>query len=76
MKRIMNVLENFEGPSVKECVEILKRLLTYDDPLYYVEINVFCKKKEYKEVWVEMESDKERMGWIQSLRKKLFKYLF
>ena len=69
MNRIMNVLENFEGPSVKECVKILKRLLTYDDPLYYVEINVFCKKKEYKEVWVEMESDKERMGWIQSLRK-------
>ncbi|KAL6326393.1 hypothetical protein AAG906_008255 [Vitis piasezkii] len=58
MKRIMNVLENFEGPSVKECMKILKKLLTYEDLLYY-----------YREVWVEMESDKERMGWIQSLRK-------
>ena len=67
MNRIMNVLENFEGPSVKECIKILKRFLTYEDPLYYVAINAFCKKKEYREVWVEMESDKERMGWIQSL---------
>ena len=69
MNRIMNVLENFEGPSVKECIKILKRFLTYEDPLYYVAINAFCKKKEYREVWVEMESDEERMGWIQSLRK-------
>ena len=69
MNRIINVLENFEGPSVKECMKILKKLLTYEDPLYYVAINGFCKKKEYREVWVEMESDEERMGWIQSLRK-------
>ena len=45
MKRIMNVLKNFEGPSVKECMKILKRLLSYEDLLYYVTINVFCKKK-------------------------------
>ncbi|KAJ9692959.1 hypothetical protein PVL29_011881 [Vitis rotundifolia] len=69
MNRIMNVLENFEGPSVKECMKILKRLLTYKDPLYYVKINAFCKKKEYRQVWIEMKSDEERMGWIQSLRK-------
>ncbi|RVW96101.1 L10-interacting MYB domain-containing protein [Vitis vinifera] len=67
MNRIVNVLENFEGPSVKECMKILKRLLTYEDPLYYVTINAFCKKKEYREVWMKMESDEERMGWIQSL---------
>ena len=48
MNRIMNVLENFEGPSVKECVKILKRLLTYDDPLYYVEIMCFARRKSIK----------------------------
>ena len=69
MNRIMNVLKNFKRPLVKEYMKILKRLLTYEDPLYYVAINAFCKKKEYREVWVEMESDKERMEWIQSLRK-------
>ncbi|CBI27474.3 unnamed protein product, partial [Vitis vinifera] len=69
MNRIMNVLENFKRPLVKEYMKILKRILTYEDPLYYVAINAFCKKKKYREVWVEMESDKERMGWIQSLRK-------
>ncbi|KAJ9697390.1 hypothetical protein PVL29_009281 [Vitis rotundifolia] len=69
MNRIMNMLENFEGPSIKECMKILKRLLTYEDSLYYVAINAFFKKKEYREVWVEMESDRKRMGWIQSLRK-------
>lgn len=36
MNRIMNVMENFEGPSMKECMKILKRLLTYEDPLYYL----------------------------------------
>ena len=45
MNRIMNVLENFEGPLIKECMKILKRLLTYENPLYYVAINVFYKKK-------------------------------
>ncbi|RVX05813.1 hypothetical protein CK203_023807 [Vitis vinifera] len=64
-----NTNDEAEGPSVKECMKILKKLLTYEDPLYYVAINGFCKKKEYREVWVEMESDEERMGWIQSLRK-------
>ncbi|KAL6335780.1 hypothetical protein AAG906_039543 [Vitis piasezkii] len=64
-----NTNDEAEGPSVKECMKILKRFLTYEDPLYYVAINAFCKKKEYREVWVEMESDKERITWIQSLRK-------
>ena len=65
----MNVLENFEGPSMKECMKILKKLLTYEDPLYYVAINAFFKKKEYREALVGMESDQERMRWIQSLWK-------
>ena len=59
MNKIMNALENFEGPSVKECMNILKKLTTYEDPLYYVAINAFCKKKEHRMVWVEMESDQE-----------------
>ena len=29
MNKIMNALENFEGPSVKECMNILKKLTTY-----------------------------------------------
>ena len=69
MNKIINVLENFEGSSMKECMKILKRLITYEDPLYFATINAFCKKKEYREVWVEMESDQERMGCIQSLKK-------
>ena len=50
-------------------MKILKRLYTYEDLLYYVAINAFCKKKEYREVWMEMESDQKRIWWIQSLRK-------
>ena len=69
MNKIMNALENFEGPPVKECMNILKKLTTYEDLLYYVAINAFCKKKEYRAVWVEMESDQERMEWLQSLKK-------
>ena len=69
MSKIMNALENFQGPSVKECMKILKKLTTYEDSLYYVVINAFCKKKEYKVVLVEMESDQEQMGWLQSLKK-------
>ncbi|RVX12863.1 hypothetical protein CK203_009851 [Vitis vinifera] len=76
MNRIMNVLETFEGPSVKECMKILKRLLTYEDPLYYVAINAFCKKKEYREVWMEMESDEERMGWIQACENNFLNICF
>ena len=72
INRIMNVLKNFEGPSIKDCMKILKRLLNYEDPLYYVAINAFCKKKEYREVWVEMEIDKERMEWISKLAKITF----
>ena len=68
----MNVLKNFKRPLVKEYMKILKRLLTYEDPLYYVAINVFCNKKEYREVWVEMEIDKERMEWISKLAKITF----
>ena len=69
MSKIMNALENFEGPSVKECMKILKKVTTYEDLLYYVAINAFCKKKEYKVVWLEMESDQEQMGWLQSFKK-------
>ena len=69
MSKIMNALENFEGPSVKECMKILKKVTTYEDLLYYVAINAFCKNKEYKVVWLEMESDQERMGWLQSFKK-------
>ena len=35
---------------MKECVKILKKLTNYENPLYYVAINAFCKKKEYKEM--------------------------
>ena len=76
MYRIVNVLENFEGPTVKECMKILKRLLTYEDPLYYVAINAFCKKKEYREVWMEMESDEERMRWIQACENNFLNICF
>ena len=50
MSKIMNALENFEGPLVKECMKILKKLTTYEDPLYYIAINAFCKKKGYRVV--------------------------
>lgn len=33
MNRIINALEIFEGPSMKECMKILRRLLTYEDHL-------------------------------------------
>ena len=72
----MNVLENFEGPLMKKCMKILRRLLTDEDPLYHIAINAFYKKKEYRVVWVDMESDPNWMEWIQSLRKWLFKRLF
>ncbi|KAK2635631.1 hypothetical protein Ddye_030423 [Dipteronia dyeriana] len=69
--RIMSELEKRDrGPSVKECMDILRKLLTFEDPLYFVAANAFCKRKEYRELWVDMESDLERIGWIQSLLKK------
>ena len=45
INKIINVLENFEGSSMKECMKTLKLLITYDDALYYASINAFCKKK-------------------------------
>ena len=54
---------------MKDCTTILQKILTIQDPLYYVAINTLCNKKEYKEVWMEMESDQERIWWIQSLAK-------
>ena len=59
MSKIVNALENFEESSAKECMKILKKVTTYEDPLYYVAISAFCKKKEYRFVWVEMESNQE-----------------
>ena len=61
--------ENLEGPSVQECMKILRRLLTFENPLYFIAANAFCKRKEYRELWMDMESDEERIGWIWSLRK-------
>ncbi|XP_034686267.1 L10-interacting MYB domain-containing protein-like isoform X1 [Vitis riparia] len=61
--------ENLEGPSVQECMKILRQLFTFENPLYFVAANAFCKKKEYRELWMDMESDQERIGWIWSLRK-------
>ena len=31
MSKIMNALENFEGPSIKECMKTLKKVTTYED---------------------------------------------
>lgn len=61
--------ENLEGPSVQECMKILRQLLTFENPLYFVAANAFCKRKEYRELWMDMESDEERIGWIWSLPK-------
>ena len=57
-------MANFDGPSMKECMKILKKLFTYEDSLYYVTIDAFCKKKEYQQLWMDMESAKEQMKWI------------
>lgn len=61
--------ENVEGPSVAECMKILRQILTYENPLYFVAANAFCKRREYRELWMDMESEQERIGWIWSLRK-------
>ncbi|KAL5827692.1 hypothetical protein ACOSQ3_019536 [Xanthoceras sorbifolium] len=70
--RFRSVLEKREdrGPCVKECMAILRKLLTFEDPIYFVAVNAFCKRREYRELWVDMESDLERIAWIQSLLKK------
>ena len=50
INRIINVLKNLERPLVKDCMKTLGRLLAYKDPLYCMATNVFCKKKEYREL--------------------------
>ncbi|KAK2645399.1 hypothetical protein Ddye_020594 [Dipteronia dyeriana] len=69
--KIVSVLEKSDnnGPSMADCFSILKRFLNYKDPLYFIATNALCKRKEYREVWMKMDSDEERLGWIQSLQK-------
>ncbi|KAK2663442.1 hypothetical protein Ddye_002016 [Dipteronia dyeriana] len=69
--KIVSVLEKSDnnGPSMADCFSILKRFLNYKDPLYFIATNALCKRKEYREVWMQMDSDEERLGWIQSLQK-------
>ncbi|KAK3231832.1 hypothetical protein Dsin_003713 [Dipteronia sinensis] len=69
--KIVSVLEKSDnnGPSMVDCFSILKRFLNYKDPLYFIATNALCKRKEYREVWMQMDSDEERLGWIQSLQK-------
>ena len=45
VRRIMSELEKRDrGPSVTECMDLLRKLLTYEDPLYFVAANAFCKR--------------------------------
>ncbi|KAK3230043.1 hypothetical protein Dsin_001924 [Dipteronia sinensis] len=69
--KIIEVLEKDRGPSMDgDCMEILRRLLTYEDPQYFVATNALCKRKEYRVLWMGMQSDGERIAWIGSLTKK------
>ncbi|KAK3205327.1 hypothetical protein Dsin_019373 [Dipteronia sinensis] len=68
--KIIEVLEKDRGPSVDDCMKILRRLLTYEDPQYFVATNALCKRKEYQVLWMGMPSDGERIAWIRSLTKK------
>ncbi|TXG67103.1 hypothetical protein EZV62_008378 [Acer yangbiense] len=72
--KIVEVLEKDRGPSMDDCMEILHRLLTYEDPQYFVATNALCKRKEYRVLWMGMPSDEERIAWIRSLRKKTLMY--
>lgn len=45
MNKIINVLENSVGLSMKECMKILRRLMNYKHSLYCDAINSFCKRK-------------------------------
>lgn len=48
INRIMNVLKNFEGSSMNS--NVWRFSSAYVNPLYYVTINLFCKKKKYREL--------------------------
>ncbi|TXG60225.1 hypothetical protein EZV62_014798 [Acer yangbiense] len=45
MSRIISALEKSDdrGPSVKDCTEILIKLLHFEDPHYFVATNALCK---------------------------------
>ena len=68
--KIINALEKSDdrGPSVKDCVLILKRILNYKNPLYFVASKALCKRRENREFWMEMDNDEERLAWIESLQ--------
>ena len=59
-----------KGPSITQCMPNLGKLLTYDSPMYHVVTNALCNKREYQELWMGMECDEERIGWICSLLKR------
>lgn len=44
--------------------------LTYEYLLYYITTNMFYKKKEYRELCMDMENNQEQM--VQSLQKWLW----
>ncbi|KAH9669600.1 L10-interacting MYB domain-containing protein [Citrus sinensis] len=71
INKLVAVLEKTDdkGPSITQCMPILRKLLTYDNPMYYVATNALCNKREYRELWMGMECDEERIGWIYSLPK-------
>lgn len=39
-----------KGPSMKKCMVILRKVLMYENLLYFVAIGALCNKKEYREV--------------------------
>ncbi|KAK4838132.1 hypothetical protein QYF36_011279 [Acer negundo] len=72
VSRIISALEKSDdrGPTVKDCREILIKLLYFKDPLYFLAINALCKRREYRELWIKMDSDKERLAWVRSLPRR------
>ncbi|RVW77206.1 hypothetical protein CK203_043286 [Vitis vinifera] len=59
MKRIMNVLKNFEGPSVKECMKILKRLLNIlmENPSHHSNSSSSSSSSEDEDIKLEVTRD-------------------
>ena len=70
MDRIINALEKSDdrGQSIKDCVLILKRILNYKNPLYFVASKALCRRRENREFWMEMDNDEEQLAWIESLQ--------
>ena len=68
--RIINALKKSDdrGPSVKDCVLILKRILNYKNPLFFVASKALCRRRENREFWMEIDNDEERLAWIESLQ--------